>query len=61
MDPISVTVPEACRLVGLGRTKLYELIDEGRIETTTIGSRRLVRYASLKRLIEGAASAKVAA
>jgi hypothetical protein len=41
--------------VGMGNTKLYEQINEGSIETITVGRRRLAVYASLERL---AASAK---
>ena len=40
--PISTTVDEACRITGLGRTKIYELIGEGKLRTKTIGRRRLV-------------------
>jgi excisionase family DNA binding protein len=37
--------------VGVGRTKLYELIDEGGVQTLKIGRRRLVRVSSLLHLI----------
>ncbi|MGF7156097.1 helix-turn-helix domain-containing protein [Novosphingobium gossypii] len=50
--PISVRVPEACRLTGIGRSKLYELIGEGRIETVKIGSMTLVLTQSLRKLVE---------
>jgi hypothetical protein len=35
----------------LGRTKLYELIGAGYLDTTTIGRRRLVLVRSLRSLI----------
>jgi hypothetical protein len=38
--------------VGLGRTKLYELIGGGEIDTVTVGRRRLVRIASLLKLLK---------
>jgi excisionase family DNA binding protein len=50
---ITVTVPEALRLSGLGRTKLYELIADGTLASTTVGRRRLVSYASLTALLDG--------
>ena len=53
--PISVTVPNALNITGLGRTKFYELIAEGRIKTLKIGTRTLVVYESLRALIEGGA------
>jgi excisionase family DNA binding protein len=44
---LACTIAEACEVTGLGRTKLYELIGDGRVETTTIGRRRLVIVQSL--------------
>jgi hypothetical protein len=46
------TVAEACDAAGLGRTKLYELIGGGQLDTLTIGRRRLVRIPSLLKLLE---------
>jgi len=45
---ITATISEACEMSGLGKTKLYELIGNGTIQTTKIGRRRLVKVASLK-------------
>lgn len=45
------TIAEACSATGLGKTKLYELIGQGQIDTTTIGRRRLVRVSSLLNLL----------
>ncbi len=53
LTPITITVPDALRLSGIGRTKLYELIAEGRLKSTLIGKRRLVVYSSLERLFAG--------
>lgn len=50
LKPITITIETALRISGLGRTKFYELINEGKIKTTTIGRRRLVVYASLEAL-----------
>jgi predicted DNA-binding transcriptional regulator AlpA len=62
-EPISVSVSDACRAIGIGRTKFYELLKEPDcpIQTVQIGSRTLVKWESLKRLIEGGVPAKVAA
>jgi excisionase family DNA binding protein len=46
------TIAEACDAVGLGRTKLYELIGGGHLDTITIGRRRLVHIPSLLKLLE---------
>ena len=51
---LTATVREACEMSGLGKTKLYELMNQGKLETTTIGRRRLVKVDSLKSLLEAA-------
>lgn len=48
---LTCTVAEACEVTGLGRTKIYELIGNGRITTTTVGRRRLVIVQSLLALV----------
>ena len=47
------TILEACEAIGIGRSKLYELIGDGHLDTTRIGRRRLVRVPSLLRLVQG--------
>ncbi len=54
MEPIAVRILEAVRLTGIGRSKLYELIASGDIETVKIGSCTLIPMASLHGLIERA-------
>jgi excisionase family DNA binding protein len=49
--PLAVTVPSACRLIGRGNTKTWELIKQGRLKTIRVGRRRLVLYSSLEALI----------
>ena len=46
------TVREALEATGLGKTTLYRLINEGRIETVAVGRRRLVKVQSLLALAE---------
>jgi excisionase family DNA binding protein len=48
---LAYTITEACRAVGIGRTKLYELIGEGRVETRKIGARTVIPAESLRALI----------
>lgn len=48
---LTCTIEEACDATGLGRTKLYELIGGGHLDTITIGRRRQVLVRSLRRLI----------
>jgi hypothetical protein len=43
---------EACQATGLGRTKLYEMMDAEQVETFHVGKRRLILVASLLKLTE---------
>jgi excisionase family DNA binding protein len=48
LDPVTISVPTALKLSGLGRTKLYELLASKKIRSVRVGARRLVDFASLK-------------
>ncbi len=39
-------------MLGIGRSKTYELIEEGRLETVYIGARRLVKADSIKSIVD---------
>jgi hypothetical protein len=45
---------EACAALGVGRTLLYQLISEGRVDVTKIRRRTIVSVASLLRLMDAA-------
>ncbi|WP_374593642.1 helix-turn-helix domain-containing protein [Sphingosinicella sp.] len=51
--PITVRIPEACRITGIGRSKLYELIKAGDIPTIKVGSMTLVPIKGLEGFLEG--------
>ena len=57
VQKLTCTINEACEMTGLGRTKLYELIGDGHLATTTVGRRRLVVVRSLLSLLESNTSA----
>jgi len=50
MPPLLVTVPEACRLLGVSRSTVWNLIKGGRIKVAKIGRRTLPLYKSLEAL-----------
>jgi excisionase family DNA binding protein len=52
-EPIAYTVNDACRVLGLGRTFLYQMINDGRLEARKIGKRTLITAVSLHRLVDG--------
>lgn len=51
--PLLVTVRSAQAICSVGRTTIYKLIAQKRIETVTVGRRRLIRFASLAALADG--------
>ena len=49
---LAVAPAEAARALGLGRTKLYELIATNEIASFKIGSRRLIRVSDIEAWLE---------
>lgn len=52
ITPLSVRIKEACRMTGIGRSKLYELIAAGDIEVIKVGSMTLVPVDALQGFLE---------
>ncbi len=44
---------EAARIVGCGRTKIYDLIKEGRIRVVKIGARTIISKSEIDRVLNG--------
>lgn len=55
MDIIAVSINDAARALGLGRTSIYSLINERKLEARKLGRRTLVTTESIRALIDGAA------
>ncbi len=49
---ITAPIGEFCQLSGLGRTRVYELIGTGELDSITIGKRRLIIIELYRKLIE---------
>lgn len=49
---LAYSISEAANAISIGRSKIYQLISEGRIETRKIGKRTVIPAASLHRLLE---------
>jgi hypothetical protein len=50
-DRATCTIKQACAGTGLGRTLIYELIDENLIESTLVKRRRLINVPSLLKAV----------
>ena len=51
MEPLLLSITETANTLNLGRTSVYALINEGKLETRKMGRRRLVTVASIRRLV----------
>ncbi len=52
IEPLTVRIPVAAQITGIGRSKLYELIAAGEVDVVKIGASTLITVASLRCLIE---------
>jgi hypothetical protein len=50
--PITATIPEFRRISGISRSRIYELLDAGELQSVHIGVRRLIIVKSYLDLIE---------
>ncbi len=57
MEPVLLSIIDAASALGVGRSKVYQLIGTGELDTVALGRRRLVRVESLKALARGPAHA----
>lgn len=53
LAPITCSVKAAVAATGLGKDTIYKMLDDGRLESATIGGRRLIFVSSLHALLEG--------
>lgn len=52
VEPISLRIPEAVRLTGLSRSRIYELMKSGEIDYAKVGNSTLILMGSLRAFIE---------
>jgi len=54
-EPVKLllSIHDAAASLAIGRSKLYELISQGRLLTVTIGRRRLVKADSVRAIANG--------
>lgn len=59
--PLAYSIPEACRIASIGRTKLYEEIGAGRLIVAKVGNKVLVPADRLREWLTRHEVSKVAA
>jgi excisionase family DNA binding protein len=54
LEPVATSVNDAAKALSLGRTSIYALIKEGRLEKIKLGRRTLITVASIRALVADA-------
>ena len=55
MERLAYSINETAKALSLGRTSIYAMIADGRLDAFMLGRRTLIRAESIRRLIEGQA------
>lgn len=61
MQPQTIKIAEFCRLYGIGKTKTYDLINEGKLTRVKVGGCSLITWESAQALIKCQGGAEDAA
>jgi excisionase family DNA binding protein len=54
MEPLVLSVNDTAKALSLGRTSIYSMIADGRLQAFKFGRRTLIKAESVRRLIDGA-------
>jgi len=60
VEPLLVSIPQTCQLVGRCTATIYELLGSGQLEAKKSDSRTLVTMESIKRYVDSLPKAEVA-
>lgn len=52
MEKLAYSITETARVLSLGRTSVYHMISDGRLEAFKLGRRTLIKASSIKRLVD---------
>jgi excisionase family DNA binding protein len=55
MEILTTSVNDAARVLNLGRTSIYALIRDQKLETVKVGRRTLIKVDSIRKLVEAGA------
>lgn len=52
MEKFAYSIKETAAALGVGRTSIYAMIGDGRLETFKVGRRTLIKADSVRRLVD---------
>ena len=55
MEPLALSINDAAKALSLGRTSIYAMIGDGRLDAFKLGRRTLIRMESIRRVVAGTA------
>ena len=58
MEPLALSINDAAKALSLGRTSIYAMIGDGRLEAFKLGRRTLIRMESIRRVVAGTTERK---
>ena len=53
MERLAYSINETARALSMGRTSIYAMIADGRLQAFKLGRRTLIKAESIQRLVEG--------
>lgn len=53
METLAISINDAARTLSLGRTSIYAMIADGRLEAFKLGRRTLIKAESVRKLVAG--------
>jgi len=51
MEPLAISINDTVKALGVGRTSIYAMIADGRLDAFKLGRRTLVKAESIRRLV----------
>jgi hypothetical protein len=53
LTPITINVPDAAKIAGLGQSTIWQLIKDGKLDSRKVAGRRVIPYRALQALMLG--------
>jgi excisionase family DNA binding protein len=59
VEPLAYGPPDAAKVLGISRARVYELIADGTLTSFKLGQRRLIRRETIERFLAGLEAGKI--